>query len=112
MDSTGRDGDWVADASSAALKIFQDHFPDGAYVLPDSRVSAFVETDGDDAWEIWEGFRVGKSEEIRVYKHGTVTSAVLELNINQSFSLRTDLRGVTLKATTVVSRALFPITRR
>jgi hypothetical protein len=73
-------------------------------VLPESNVLLLVETDDvGGTWDIWEGFKVGKAERIRVYKHGTVTSdGVLELNRN-SVSPRTDLRGITLKATTVVS---------
>lgn len=111
--------DSAADAPSpssssedAALKTFRDHL-DGAYVLPESRVYAFVplRTDGGETtWEMWEGFRVGKSEEIRVYEHGAVTAAgsvVREWDVGRSASSRTDLRGITLKATTVVSSLRF-----
>lgn len=100
------------DRADAALQLFEDSLG-GAYVLPESRVYAFVETgDGDgDAWEIWEGFKVGQSEKIRVHRHGTVTGAGSELNVNRSVALRTDLRGITLRATTVVSECPTPLPR-
>lgn len=73
-----------------------------AYVLPESNVILFVKID-DNAWELWEGFKVGKMEKIRVYKHGTATSGGLQL-LNDSIALRSDLQGITLKATTVVRK--------
>ncbi|XP_025422107.1 glutamate receptor 2-like [Sipha flava] len=98
-----QDTDSTWSSSATALETFENHLAD-AYVLPESNVLLLVETDdAGGTWDIWEGFKVGKAERIRVYKHGTVTSdGVLELNRN-SVSPRTDLRGITLKATTVIT---------
>lgn len=89
------------DASTFALETFETHLGKW-YVLPESNVFLVVRTD-DGAWEIWEGFRAGTMEKIQVHKHGTVTSDGLRTNDNRSISSRADLRGVSLKATTVVS---------
>lgn len=97
----GAAADLSATAAEVALETFETHLS-GAYVLPESNVFLFVETDGD-AWEIWEGFKVSRTGKVLVFKHGTVTGdGPLEL-ADDSVSLRTDLRGVVLKATTVVS---------
>lgn len=88
----------ATDSSTIALETFEKYLGE-AYILPESNVLLFVET-ADDAWEIWEGFRVSKTDKIRVNKHGFVTSSALQLN--NSIPIKADLRGITLKATTVV----------
>lgn len=86
--------------SKTALETFE-MFLNEAYILPESNVFLFVKID-DQTWEIWEGFKVSLMEKLKVYKHGTVSKNELEL-ITNSVSLRTNLQGITLKATTVVS---------
>lgn len=86
--------------SAIALETFEVHLNE-AYVLPESNVFLFVATVG--GWEIWEGFKVGMIERIQVHRLGTVTDNGLDLEKNHSVSFRSDLRGITLKATTVVS---------
>lgn len=76
-----------------------------AYVLPESNVYLLVKVD-DHEWEVWEGFKVGKIEKIQAYKHGSITTDGLEL-YDDSISLRTNLQGITLKATTVVRTYLW-----
>lgn len=88
-----------------ALETFETHLGK-AYVLPESNVFLFVRTD-DQSWEIWEGFKVGKMERIQVHKHGTVTGDDFKLLNNGSNSPKTDLRGITLKAPTVVSGSFY-----
>lgn len=91
-----------ADGREVALETFETHLST-AYVLPDSNVFLLVRTGGRDArWVIWEGFRAGKTDRIRVYRHGSATAGRLEVFENDSVSFRSDLRGITLKATTVV----------
>lgn len=95
--------------SEIARETFETHL-DEAYVLPESNVFLFIRTD-DESWEIWEGFKVGKMEKIQVYKHGTMTGNDLKLLNNVSVSPRTDLRGITLKAATVVSGFLYCVNK-
>jgi len=105
IDSRGRGADRADAAAAIALETFETHLND-CYVLPESNVFLFVRAgggDGDgDTWEIWEGFKVGKTEKIRVRRHGTATSEGVRFD-NDSVLSRTDLRGITLRATTVVS---------
>lgn len=101
IDSRGRDADRTDAAATIALETFETHLSD-CYVLPESNVFLFVRAGGNDAWEIWEGFKVGKTAKIQVRRHGTATSDGVWFD-NDSVSSRTDLRGITLKATTVVS---------
>lgn len=91
----------VLDTSEIALETFEMHLSE-AYVLPESNVFLFIDTTS--GWEIWEGFKVGKMERIQVNKHGVVTSDGLYFEKNGSISFKSNLRGITLKATTVVSR--------
>jgi len=94
----------LLNTSAIALETFEMHLSE-AYVLPESNVFLFIDTA--DGWEIWEGFKVGKMERIRVNRHGMVTSDGLYLAKNDSISFKSNLRGITLKATTVVSRYVF-----
>jgi len=87
--------------SAIALETFEMHLSE-AYVLPESNVFLFVDFAG--GWEIWEGFKVGKMERIQVNRYGMVTTDKLNFEKNHSISFRSNLRGITLKATTVVSR--------
>lgn len=87
--------------SAIALETFEMHLSE-AYVLPESNVFLFIDTAS--GWEIWEGFKVGKMERIQVNRHGMVTSDGIFLAKNDSISFKSNLRGTTLKATTVVSR--------
>lgn len=95
----------MSNTSKIALETFEMHLSK-SYVLPESNVFLLVQTDENYAWEIWEGFRVSKMEKFQVHRHGTVTNNGIELNYNESILFKTDLRGITLKATTVVSSIL------
>ncbi|XP_060852766.1 glutamate receptor ionotropic, kainate glr-3-like [Rhopalosiphum padi] len=86
--------------SAIALETFEMHLSE-AYVLPESNVFLFVDFAG--GWEIWEGFKVGKMERIQVNRYGMVTTDKLNFEKNHSISFRSNLRGITLKATTVIS---------
>jgi len=101
IESRGRGASAAVSAATIALETFETHLAD-FYVLPESNVFLLVKSDDgdDDTWEIWEGFKVGETEKVRAYRHGTVTSDGVRFNNESS---RTDLRGITLKATTVVS---------
>ncbi|VVC30079.1 Ionotropic glutamate receptor [Cinara cedri] len=91
------------DGQQVALETFETYLSE-AYVLPESNVFLLVQTnDRDSSWDIWEGFKVSKTERIRVYRHGSASVNRLEVLDNNSVSLRSDLRGITLKATTVIS---------
>lgn len=89
-----------------ALETFEIYL-NKSYVLPESNVYLLIETDDNYAWEIWAGFKVSKMEKIQVHRHGIVTSDGIELNNNDSILLKSDLRDITLKATTVVSGGFF-----
>lgn len=69
-----------------------------SYVLPDSGVFLFQKI-GNNVWEIWSGFQSSKLDAIRVFKIG---SASKYIEMNDSIELRTNFRGTTLKAITVV----------
>lgn len=92
-------------SAEVAARMFEKYL-DGAYVLPESNVFVLVATDNAGtgrAWDVWEGFKTGKTERFRVYRHGTVMGDMrAQLDGNRSMALRTDLMGFTLKATTVV----------
>lgn len=90
----------LQDTSTIAFETFDMHLSD-AYILPESNVFLFV--DIADGWEIWEGFKVGKMEIIQINRYGLVTTDKLYFQKNYSISFRSNLRGITLKATTVVS---------
>lgn len=96
-----RDSNRVLNTSTIAFETFEIYLSE-SYILPESNVYLLIETD-DYAWEIWEGFKVSKIEKIQVHIYGIVTNNGLELNNNDSISLKSDLQGITLKATTVVS---------
>jgi len=96
-----RNGSYVLNTSAIALETFEMHLSE-AYILPDSNVFLFIDTAS--GWEIWEGFKVGKMERIRVNRHGIVTRDEIYFDKNDSISFKSNLRGITLKATTVVSR--------
>ncbi|XP_050421371.1 uncharacterized protein LOC126833853 [Adelges cooleyi] len=85
-------------SSTNVLKIFETYLRD-AYVLPDSRVYLFSQTD-QDAWEIWEGYRISYREKIRVFQSGMATTN--NLCLNDSNAERMNFRGNVLKATTVI----------
>lgn len=95
-----RNESYVLNSSAIALETFEMHLSE-AYVLPDSNVFLLIDTAS--GWEIWEGFKVGKMERIRVNRHGIVTSDGIYFDKNDSISFKSNLRGITLKATTVVS---------
>lgn len=97
-----RDANRVLETSMIALETFEIYL-NKSYVLPESNVYLLIETDDNYAWEIWEGFKVSKMEKIQVHRHGIMTSDSIELNNNDSILLKSNLRGITLKATTVVS---------
>uniref|UniRef100_A0A2S2NTB4 Glutamate receptor delta-1 subunit n=1 Tax=Schizaphis graminum TaxID=13262 RepID=A0A2S2NTB4_SCHGA len=88
------------DTSAIAFETFEMHLSE-AYVLPESNVFLFVDFAG--GWEIWEGFKVSKMERIQVNRYGMVTTDKLNFEKNHSISFRSNLRGITLKATTVIS---------
>ncbi|XP_029347273.1 glutamate receptor ionotropic, delta-1-like [Acyrthosiphon pisum] len=90
----------VLNTSVIALETFEMHLSE-AYVLPESNVFLFIDTPS--GWEIWEGFKVGKMERIQVKRHGMVTSDGIYFEKNDSISFKSNLRGITLKATTVIS---------
>ncbi|CAH1738068.1 unnamed protein product [Aphis gossypii] len=90
----------LQDTSKIAFETFEMHLSE-AYVLPESNVFLFV--DIADGWEIWEGFKVGKMERIQINRYGLVTTDKLNLQKNYSILFRSNLRGITLKATTVIS---------
>jgi len=91
----------VMNTSAIAFETFEMHLNE-AYVLPESNVFLLIDTAS--GWEIWEGFKVGKMERIQVNRHGMVTSDGIYFEKNDSISFKSNLRGITLKATTVVSR--------
>lgn len=95
----------AANTAEVAARTFEKYL-DGAYVLPESNVFVLVATDNAGtgrAWDVWEGFKISKTERIRVYRHGTVMGDMrAQFDSNRSMAVRTDLLGVTLKATTVV----------
>lgn len=99
--NTQRNESHLQDTSKIAFETFEMHLSE-AYVLPESNVFLFV--DIADGWEIWEGFKVGKMERIQINKYGLVTTDKLNLQKNYSILFRSNLRGITLKATTVVSK--------
>lgn len=92
-------------SAEVAARTFEKYL-NGAYVLPESNVFMLVATDNvgtGHAWDVWEGFKISKTERIRVYRHGTVMGDMrAQLDGNRSMAVRTDLLGITLKATTVV----------
>lgn len=92
-------------SAEVAARTFEKYL-DGAYVLPESNVFVLVATDNagmGGAWDVWEGFKTSKTERIKVYRHGTVMGDMrAQFDGNRSMAVRTDLLGVTLKATTVV----------
>jgi len=93
------------DTLTIASVVFEAYFGK-SYVLPDSGVFLFQKI-GNNVWEIWSGFRASKLDTIRVFKTGLASRYHIELN--DSIKLRTNFRGVTLKATTVVrTPRLFP----
>ncbi|VVC30077.1 Ionotropic glutamate receptor [Cinara cedri] len=87
------------DALDIALRTFKKHYSasETLHVLPDSRVYLLIET-GNDFWEVWDGFRSGVSEEIKVSRVGAVTSNQAKIEDSD----RTNFRRVTLKASTVI----------
>jgi len=91
----------VTDTSTIALETFEMHLSE-EYVLPESNVFVLIATAS--GWEIWEGFKVGETDRIQVNRHGVVTSDGIYFEKNDSISFKSNLRGVTLKAITVVSR--------
>lgn len=91
------------DDREVALETFKTHLSE-AYVLPESNVFLLVRTVGrDSSWTVWQGFKAGKTERFRVYRHGSVTVDRLEAFDNDPVSFKSDLQGITLKAVTVVS---------
>lgn len=91
----------LLDTSTIAFETFDMHLNE-AYILPESNVFLFV--DIADGWEIWEGFKVGIMERIQINRYGLVTTDKLNFQKNYSISFRSNLQGITLKATTVVSK--------
>ncbi|XP_050546126.1 uncharacterized protein LOC126908256 [Daktulosphaira vitifoliae] len=89
----------TSDISSIVLDTFETHLSN-AYILPDSNVYMFINV-VNDGWEIWEGFRTGKEQPFKVFKCGKATADYVILNnINTE---RRNLKGIILKATTVIS---------
>jgi len=86
------------DTLTIASVVFETYLGE-SYVLPDSGVFLFQKI-GNNVWEIWSGFRASKLDTIRVFKTGSASKYHIE--INDSIQLRTNFRGATLKATTVV----------
>jgi len=94
------------DTLTIALIVFETYLGK-SYVLPDSGVFLFQKI-GNNVWEIWSGFQASKLDTIRVFKIGLASKYHIEMN--DSIELRTNFRGTTLKAITVVriTQRLFP----
>jgi len=69
-----------------------------AYVLPDSTVYLLIEVDRN-VWEIWDGFRLGVTEEVQVSRVGVMTPDRVEIKRSD----RTNFKRMILSASTVVS---------
>lgn len=88
------------DAVTIVSNLFETYLGK-SYILPDSGVFFFHKVENRSSlWEIWIGFRVSKSDVIRVYKIGVASKDRME--IDDQIKLRTNFRGVELKTTTVV----------
>lgn len=68
------------------------------YVLPDSRVYLIIEIDNN-MWEVWDGYRISLSNEIRVSKIGIMTPNAVKIK----YSDRTNFHQIVLNASMVVS---------
>lgn len=68
-----------------------------SYVLPDSKVYLIIEIN-DNTWEVWDGFRISLSDEIRVSNIGIVSPDAVKIK----YSDRTNFHQIVLKASMVV----------